>query len=258
MNQESNLNPMTNLFKKTAAALLGCTFLMTGLPVLASDSEFTTKQKKEINQMIRNYILENPEILPEAIEILQNRGKKEMLERNHTRLYEDGYSFVGGNINGDVTVVEFFDYNCGYCKRALETVERLKKEDGNIKVIYKEFPILSETSYTASKAAMAAMKQGKYEVFHIALLNNTGSLTEDHIFEIARAVGLDEKKLVKDMTSPVLDRNLQINRSLAEAFQITGTPAFIIGNEIVPGAAPFEQLQALIKKARQRMVEKTN
>lgn len=249
---------MTNLFKTTAAVLLGGTFLLTALPAHAGDSEFTPKQKQEINQMIRDYILENPEILPEAIEILQNRGNREMLKRNHTRIYEDGYSFVGGNINGDVTVVEFFDYNCSYCKRALETVERLKKEDGNIKVIYKEFPILSDTSYTASKAAMAAMKQGKYEAFHVALLNNKGSLTEDRIFEIARAVGLDEKRLVKDMTSPVLDRNLKINRSLAEAFQITGTPAFIIGDQIVPGAVPYEQLQALIKKARQRMAKKAN
>ena len=249
---------MTNLLKATATTLLGCTFLMTSISAQAGDSEFTAKQKQEINQMIRNYILKNPEILPEAIEILQSRGKKELLKRNHTRIYEDGYSFVGGNINGDVTVVEFFDYNCGYCKRALNTVERLKKEDGNLRIIYKEFPILSETSYTASKAAMASMVQGKYEVFHAALLNNTGSLTEDRIFEIARAVGLNEKKLIKDMTSPVLDRNLQINRSLAEAFQITGTPAFIIGDQIVPGAAPYEQLQALIKKARQQAAKKAN
>ena len=202
--------------------------------------------------MIRAYILEHPEILPEAIQILQNRSKKAKLDQNYTRLYDDGFSHVGGNKNGDVTVIEFFDYNCGYCKRALNTVERLKKEDGNIRVIYKEFPILSETSYIAAKAAMAAMKQGKYEEMHVALLKSSGRLTEDRIFEIARKAGLDEKLLAKDMTSPVLERNIKINHSLAQALDITGTPGFIIGNTIAPGAVPYAELVKMVKKARQQ------
>lgn len=224
----------------------------------ASENEFSAQQKQEINQMIRAYILEHPEILPEAIQILQNRARKAVLENNHSSLYEDSYSHVGGNKNGDVTMIEFFDYNCAYCKRALSTIEKLKKEDGNLRIIYKEFPILSETSYTASKAAMAAMNQGKYERFHFALLTNTGNLTEDRIFEIAREIGLDEKKLARDMTSPVIERNIQINRRLAEALGINGTPGFVIGDEIVPGALPYEELARLIEKARRQPLEKSN
>lgn len=244
--------------QKIALFLLGGTIVMTSLIAGAAEKDFSARQKQEINQMIREYILEHPEILPEAIQILQNRDRKIKLEQNYTRLYEDGFSHVGGNKNGDVTVIEFFDYNCSYCKRALDTVERLKREDGNIRLIYKEFPILSETSYTASKAAMAAMNQGKYEEFHMALLRNSGSLTEDRIFEIAREVGLNEKTLATDMTNPVLDRNILINHDLAETMKITGTPGFIIGDMVVPGALPYEEMVKLIKDIRQQAAKKTN
>lgn len=241
---------MPNLMKNIAIILLTPLMLLTNITTAAADNSFSKKQQDDINNMIRAYILEHPEILPEAIQILQNRSKQALLSQNHTRLYEDGFSFIGGNIDGDITVVEFFDYNCGYCKRALSTVEKLKKTDDNIRIIYKEFPILSETSYVASKAAMASMNQGKYEIFHKAMLRNKDSLTEDKIFEIARKVGLDEKKLAKDMTNPLLERNIQVNRSLAQALDITGTPAFIIGEAIIPGAASYEQLTAHIRQAR--------
>ncbi|NOZ66949.1 MAG: DsbA family protein [Alphaproteobacteria bacterium] len=225
---------------------------MMSFTVQAQENDFSTSQKEKINQMIRTYILEHPEILPEAIQILQNRSKKAKLAQNYTALYEDGFSYVGGNKNGDVTMIEFFDYNCGYCKRALKAVERLKKEDKNLRIVYKEFPILSESSYTAAKAAMAAIKQGKYEEFHVAMLSNSGKLTEDRIFEIAKETGLDVKQLAKDMTSPIMERNIKINHNLAQALDITGTPGFIIGDTIVPGALPYEELVKLIKKARQQ------
>jgi len=226
--------------------------------VVAGESEFTSKQKSEINQMIRAYILENPDILPEAIQILQNRSQRAVLTQNHARLYEDGFSFVDGNKNGDVTIIEFFDYNCGYCKRAFSTVEKLMQNDSNIRIIYKEFPILSDTSYTASKAAMASMKQGKYNIFRKALLKNSGSLTEDRIFEIARKVGLDDKILAKDMTSPVFERNIQINHALAKSLRITGTPGFVIGEAIIPGAVPYDDLVMAVEKARIEQAKKSN
>lgn len=243
---------MSNIIKITGIIFIVINFLATGITAHAGGDDFTANQKEKINQMIRAYILEHPEILPEAIQILQNRSKVAKLAQNYTALYEDGFSYVGGNKDGDVTMIEFFDYNCGYCKRALKAVERLKKEDKNLRVIYKEFPILSETSYTASKAAMAAMKQGKYEVFHTAMLSNRGSLTEDRIFEIAKKVGLDVKILAKDMTSPIMERNIKVNHNLAQVLEITGTPGFIIGNAIIPGALPYEELAKLIKKARQQ------
>ncbi len=243
---------MSNITKITGIIFIVINFLVTGITAHAGGDDFTANQKEKINRMIRAYILEHPEILPEAIQILQNRSKTAMLKQNYTALYEDGFSYVGGNKNGDVTMIEFFDYNCGYCKRALSAVERLKKEDKNLRVIYKEFPILSETSYTAAKAAMAAMKQGKYEEFHVAMLSNSGKITEGRIFEIAKKVGLDAKMLAKDMTSPVFERNIKINHGLAQALDITGTPGFIIGDTIVPGALPYEELVKLIKKARQK------
>ncbi len=244
--------------------LLGIAFLAIGTPVMTfkaiasdkqPDSKFSTEEKAEINLMVRDYILEHPEILTEAFQILQNRRNKAMLTKHHTRLYEDGFSYVGGNKDGDVTVIEFFDYNCGVCKRALSVVEKLKKQDSNLRVIYKEFPILSESSYTAAKAAMASIKQGKYPEFHAALMKNPGKLTEKRIFEIARSVGIDEQLLAKDMTSPKLERNIQVNHSLAQALNITGTPGYIIGDIIFTGGLPYGELVRIIERTR-RFAEK--
>lgn len=247
---------MSSFPKNITALLMGAALLGTPQGLTAQETKFSAEQKAEINKMIRDYILDNPEILPEAIQILQSRTKRAMLERNHTRLYEDGFSYEGGNRNGDVTIIEFFDYNCGYCKKALKTVERLKRLDGNLKIIYKELPILSESSYTASRAAMASRKQGLYEKFHLALMRNTGSLTDDRIFEIATEVGLDEQTLAKDMSDPVLDRNIKINHSIAEELGITGTPGFVIGETIIPGALPYEELLKAVERTR-RQAEKT-
>jgi len=243
-------------FTKTLLTLFaGFSILAANAAAAEQPGQFSQKQKEAINNMIRDYILEHPEILPEAIQILQSRAKKAMLQQNHTRLYDDGFSYIGGNPKGDVTLIEFFDYNCSYCKGALRTLERLKKEDSDLRIIYKELPVLSESSYIAAKAAMAAMKQGKYEQFHIALLKNTGNLTEERIFEIARDVGLDEQALAKDMTSPLMDRNLQINHSLAEALEINGTPGFVIGDAIIPGAVPYEELVKIIARTRRQLAE---
>lgn len=243
---------MTSVVKKFSIFFIGLILLMAGFTVMAQEKEFSGDQQNAINKMIRAYILEHPEILPEAIQILQSRTKRALLDKNYTLIYGDGFSYVGGNKNGDVTLVEFFDYNCGFCKRALSTVERLKKEDPDLRVIYKEFPILSETSYTASKAAMAAMQQGKYPEFHKAMLKSKGKLTEGRIFEIAREVGLDEGKLAEDMANPAFEGNIKINHGLAQALEITGTPGFIIGESIIPGAVPYEQLAELIKIQRQK------
>lgn len=238
--------------KKISLIIIGIYLAMAALQARAGDNDFSADQRQAINQMIHDYILQYPEILPEAIQILQKRQKEMTLEKNHAALYQDGFSYVGGNKDGDVTLIEFFDYNCTYCKRSLENIEKLKKQDPYLRVIYKEFPILAQSSYTASKAAMAAMKQGKYQQFHIAMLQNSKKLTEKRIFEIARKVGLDEKQLVKDMTDPVLDRNIKINHGLAEAMGINGTPGFVIGNSVLSGALPYAELAKLIAKARQQ------
>jgi len=245
---------MPQIYMKTITFLFGIIFMISSFTVSASEKRteptFSTEQEIHINRMIRDYILEHPEILPEAIQILQSRAKRAMLKRHHTPLYNDGFSYVGGNKNGDVTIIEFFDYTCGYCKEAHNTLQKLIKEDSNLKVIYKEFPILSELSYIISKAAMASMKQGKYPEFHAALMEASGKMTETRIFKIARDVGLDDQLLAKDMTSPLLERNLQINHKVAQALQITGTPGYIIGETIIPGSASYEKLLKAIERAR--------
>lgn len=243
--------PMFPLIKKAAIVLFGFSILMTANLASADDQKFTKAQKEEINRMIRGYILEHPEILPEAIQILQDRQKKMLLEKNETGLYKDGYSFVGGDTNGEVTLVEFFDYNCSVCKRTLATMEKLKKDVPGLRVIYKEFPILMESSVIAAKAAMASQKQGKYAEFHKAMMLNLGNLTEDRIFEIAREVGLDDKLMAIDMALPDLNIRLQKNHTLAQTLGITGTPGFVVGETILSGALPYPEMVKIIETARE-------
>lgn len=244
---------MITHIKKTSrllCALLFCGFLLQGNNAAAEEEKFSKAQQAEINKMIRQYILEHPEILPEAIQILRNKQKAQMLNDYQNVIYNDGYSYVGGNPKGDVTVVEFFDYNCGYCKNTLLTLEKLMRIDPNIRIIYKEFPILSPSSITAAKAAMASIKQGKYYAFHKAMLTNKRNLDEARIFELARQVGLDEQQLAIDMTDPDFDRAIHQNTLLAQNLQITGTPGFIIGNLIMPGELPLGKLLSAIDETR--------
>jgi len=243
------MKKFSNTFKT-----LFCAFsllMLQGNGAAQAQEEFTKAQKDQINKMIGEYILQNPEILPQAIQLLRERQKSQMLSQYHDAIYNDGYSFVGGNPEGDVTLVEFFDYNCGYCKNALVTLEKLTRIDPNVRIIYKEFPILSPSSVTAAKAAMASIKQGKYYAFHKAMLTNKGNLDEARIFEIARQVGLDEQQLAIDMTDPEFDKAIHANTNLAQNLQITGTPGFIIGNFIVPGEPPLGQMIKAISDVRE-------
>ncbi|WP_138379970.1 DsbA family protein [Luteithermobacter gelatinilyticus] len=240
-----------------------CVVLTIGLSLKPAEAQadtsgFTDVQKEQIRDVVRQYILENPEIIPEAIDILRSRQIAHVLAQYHEPLYNDGISYVGGNPNGDLTIIEFFDYNCSYCKKAMSTVNRLLKEDKGLRIIYKEFPILAESSVTAAKASLAAIRQGKYEEFHKALMKNRKPLDEELIFSIARNVGLDEQKLAVDMTDPAISRSIEENTALARALNITGTPAFIIGNTIIPGALPYEELKKTVAKARKDVPQKAS
>ena len=212
-----------------------------------SVNNFNIEQKNEIKKMIRNYILEYPEIIPEAVEVLRSRQNISRIKDSQNLLYNDGYSFVAGNKNGDVTLVEFYDYNCGYCKQ----VPRLIEEDKNLKVIFKELPILAETSQFASVAAMASMKQGKFSKFHSAMMKNKRALTEDLILKIATDSGIDEAQLLIDMEDPKIEENIMKTKYLVQNIGISGTPGFVIGNQIIPGFIPYEKLKAIITKERE-------
>jgi protein-disulfide isomerase len=159
---------------------------------------------------------------------------------------------VAGNPKGDVTVVEFFDYRCGYCKRVTPVLKELMAGDPNLRVVFKELPILSPESNLAAKAALAAEAQGKYLPFHEALMASDSSLSMPDILQLATALKLDTAKLQADMNKPEIQAAIQKNHALAQAVGITGTPAFIIGPELVPGAIELPALKELIAKARKR------
>lgn len=216
-----------------------------------SINKFNLEQKNEINAMIREYILEYPEIIPEAVEVLRSRQNISRIKDSQNLLYNDGYSYVAGNKNGDVTLVEFYDYNCGYCKQVPDVLARLIEEDKNLKVIFKELPILSETSQFASVAAMASMKQGKFAKFHSAMMKNKRALTEKIILKIAKDSGVDEAQLLIDMADPKIEENIMKTKYLVQNIGISGTPGFVIGNQIIPGFLPYEKLKAIISKERE-------
>ena len=157
---------------------------------------------------------------------------------------------VSGNPQGDVTVVEFFDYRCGYCKRAFPSVMALLKADSQVRVVWKEFPILGPVSLFAARAAMAADKQGLYHEFHVAVMGAEEELTEDTVIALAAANGLDIDRLRADMEDPAIDAYLEETRQLAQALGITGTPAFVVGDTLIPGAVDPARLQASVADAR--------
>ena len=232
--------------------------LLAGLPaVAAADQAPGQRSVEEIEKIVREYILRNPEVLFEAVQRHRENQRQQQAERDRASLKQhakalltDPDSFVGGNPNGDVTLVEFFDYRCGYCKRFAPVLEGITKQDPKLRVVYKEFPVLGEDSFRAAQAALAARKQGRYLEFHEALLKVKGSLTDKAIMAVARSVGLDIDRLKRDMETPKVLNILGNNQRLGEALRIDGTPTLIVGDEIVRGAVPIEELTRMIARAR--------
>ncbi|AWK86555.1 DsbA family protein [Azospirillum thermophilum] len=214
-------------------------------------------QRKAIEQVVRDYLMRHPEVILEAVEAMQQREKlaeaeraKQALAANRQALVANPGDPVAGNPQGDLTVVEFFDYNCGYCKAVQADVTRLIKDDGKLRFVFKEFPILSPSSLVAAKAALASRGQGKYVEFHNALMGQRGQLDEEVIFRLAKSVGLDTDRLKKDMDGPDIQKTIAMNQALAESLGIRGTPAFVIGDELVPGAIKLDEMKRLVAAAR--------
>ncbi len=240
----------------TAAAVAA---LLAVQPTLAAEHPLSPTQKKEIEAVVRDYIMKNPEIIVDSIRALQTRDKKaaaqkarQTLVSRRGEILNDPTSPVGGNIKGDVTLVEFFDYRCGFCKRVFPTLVKLIKDDDNIRFVYKEFPILGPQSLFASRAALAAWKldKEKYYRFHDAMMVSKGNLTDAKTIKLAESVGLEEKALRAEMAKPEISAILQKNFALAKALNINGTPAFVIGDRVVPGAIDLETMRDLVKAAR--------
>jgi protein-disulfide isomerase len=167
-------------------------------------------------------------------------------------IFDDPATPLGGNPQGDVSIVEFFDYRCPYCKQVQPSLESLAKQDPKLRLVYKEFPILGPASITAARAALAAQRQGKYDAFHAAMMAERGQITDDTVYQVAASVGLDIGRLKRDMAAPEITQQLQANLALADALNIHGTPAFIVGDQVVPGAVDIGALKTMVADARKR------
>jgi len=240
--------------------LAATTVVIAGLPP-ATAGEFTDAQKKEIGEIVRQYLLEHPDILIEMSQKLEQRQKEAKAARAEAALKAHGKALfsgegdlVIGNPQGKVKMVEFFDYNCGFCKRSLPDVIRLKDTNPDLKIIIKEFPILGPGSLEAARYALAARKQGmdKYWKFHAAMLKHKGRIDGKVALALAKKSGLDVERLRKDAEGKDIAEILGRNMSLADALDINGTPAFVIGDEIVPGALGYKRLNDIIAKVRER------
>jgi len=213
--------------------------------------------EERVRELVRETILANPEILLEAIAVLENRAaeaeqlsRADIIDQQRLTLERDPNAPVVANPDGDVTLVEFFDYNCPYCRRVMPTVGALTEADTGIRLVYREWPILGEGSIFAARAALAARTQGLYEEFHIAMMSMTGRAEEGSVLRIAREVGLDVDQLLIDMEAPEVDEHIETSMRLADMLGITGTPTFIVGTNLIPGAVDQATLQALVDEAR--------
>ncbi len=213
--------------------------------------------KAALGKSIRAYLMANPEVLVEAMQELERKQDSQRdsvaqkaIQQYDNELLRDPESPVGGNPAGDVTIVEFSDYQCPYCKRAYAAVKSVVAADGKVKIVYKDLPILGEPSRIAALAALASRAQGKHGALHAALMEFSGKLDRDRILEIAQKVGLDVAQLQKDMEDPKLKQIIERNSMLAGALGVRGTPAFVIGKQFVPGAVDPAALKQLIAEAR--------
>jgi protein-disulfide isomerase len=237
-----------------AAAVIAA--IPMGAPLAA---DFTPDQRKAIEAIIRDYLTKNPDVLIDALQAAEDKMKGEAkdkaaqaLSTRRREIFEDPDSPIAGNPNGDVSLVEFFDYRCPYCKQVEPSLEALLGEDRQLRLVYKEFPVLGQESVTASKAALASRKQGKYDAFHRALMALKGQINDTAVFKTAESVGVDVDRLKRDMAAPEISRALKANSELADALDIRGTPGFVVGNEIVPGAIDLASLKQLIATARKK------
>jgi len=239
------------------AAAVGVWFWQTGSVAAGEDASeiaqaagINANEQKAIEALVREYILNNPEIIPEAIEILQARQKAEAIGKIRTEIETPfaGNAFAG-NPNGDITVVEYSDFACPYCKQTTADIERVLREDKNIKVVFRELPILSEQSNSAALMALAAAKQGKYFDFHRTMFA-TGRPTPSTVEAAAMEVGLDLNEARRFMQTSEAQREVQNNIDIARQLQFTGTPAFIVGDQTAVGAVGYDGLKEMIANAR--------
>jgi protein-disulfide isomerase len=253
---------MRHLLRSAAAVL--CLAVVAAAPARAQN--FSDAQRGEIERIVKDYLLAHPEVLQEVIAELEKRTNAAELEkqiagvRQHKEvLFNSTHQVTLGNPQGDVTMVEFFDYNCGYCKRALSDMLQLLKTDPNLKVVLKEYPVLGPGSLEAAQVAVAARMQDKtgkkYLDFHQRLLGARGPADKAHALAAAKDAGFDMTRLEKDLASDEVRETLRENMKVADAVGLNGTPSYIIGSDVVVGAQGYDTLKEKVDAARSKTAE---
>ena len=233
------------------------TFFVSGCSTTAKNTtSAATLSSEPTDAAIERYIRAHPEVIEQSLQAMeakreadQKEQQKVALKAKQYELLHDPLSPVSGNPKGEITVIEFYDYRCGFCKKAASAVTELQKVDPRVRVVYKDFPILGEPSEIAAKAALASQAQGKHQAFHEALLASHADMTKESVLKIAAKTGLNAKRLEADMADPKWKGVIAKNRALARELGISGTPGFIVGNELVPGALDLNGLKELIARA---------
>lgn len=250
---------MTSISRYLAAA---CTVLLTlSAPQPSSADEFSAGQRGEVERIVREYLIAHPEVVQEAMAELEKRQTAAEAEKHKVAvkqysqaLFSSPRQVVLGNPDGNVTFVEFFDYNCGYCKRAMDDMLTLLKDDPKLKVVLKEFPVLGPGSVEAAQVAVAVRMQDKtgkkYLEFHQKLLGGRGQADKARALAVAKEIGLDMARLDKDIGSPEVKATLQESFKLAEALGLNGTPSYVIGENVVVGAVGIDALREKVNTSR--------
>ena len=222
---------------------------------------FSTDQRQAIESIVKDYLVQHPEVLQEAMDALDKRQKeadadkaRTTIKENNATIFSSPHQVVLGNPQGNVTMVEFFDYNCGFCKRALPDMLDLLKTDSDLKFVLKEFPVLGQGSVEAAHVAVAARMQDssgkKYIEFHQKLLGGRGPADKAHALAAAKEAGFDMARIDKDMDSDEVKKTIDENMKLADALGVSGTPSYVVGDEVVVGAVGIDELKAKIKAVR--------
>ena len=248
---------MTNAFRLVTAAAAAALLM---LPAPSRAQSFSDPQRGEIEKIIKDYLVSHPEVLEEASAELDKRKQAAEADKakteiaNHSdALFNSSHQVTVGNAKGDVTLVEFFDYNCGYCKRALMDLTSIMKDDPKLRVVLKEFPVLGPGSVEAAKVAVAVRMQDsgkKYFDFHLKLLGGRGQADKAHALAAAKDAGFDMARIEKDMASDEVNASISENLKLAEALGLNGTPSYVVGTEVVVGAVGLDALKEKVNVAR--------
>ena len=231
--------------------ILAICLMLTLMAMTSAKADLNSPDRDELNKAIEDFIRNNPEVVRDTLIALAAREEAERKQNGLAKLRNDLGDPVMGNPDGKLTLYEFSDYNCGYCKRVFEPIQQLLRDNPDVRLVIKEFPILSQSSLVAAKAGIAAGMQGKFSSYHIAMMTYRGRITDDVVMRMTAQAGVNEKQLKIDMESPKTAAIIERAREAAAALEINGTPALVVGSTVIPGAIGLDELVKLIAEHRE-------